>query len=185
MSNADKLNIPIVESSEVIFHDFLKVTKENLFYSSGHRHKYYTLDLPHTNAVIVIAKTPEGKFVLNQEYRHPTKQVLLSGVGGFLEDGEQPEFAAQRELLEETGYTAENFKCIGLVYPMPGICTQKLYVVTANNAVRVQEQNLEPSELIKNTILKPEEVDKMIASGVPVDGILCSVLYLCKVTGFY
>ena len=58
-------------------------------------------------------------------------EVGLSFAGGRMENNETPLKTAERELLEETGYSAKSFKIIHAVYPLPAICDQKVYFILA------------------------------------------------------
>ena len=63
---------------------------------------YHVVELP--NWVNTLAFTREGDIVLVREYRHGTAEIMLELPSGTIEPGEAPLAAAQRELLEETGY---------------------------------------------------------------------------------
>jgi len=63
---------------------------------------YYRISLPSFSAVFAL--TESGNVVVLQQYKHGVGHVCLTLPGGQLEPGEVPEFAARRELLEETGY---------------------------------------------------------------------------------
>jgi ADP-ribose pyrophosphatase len=62
---------------------------------------------------IVVAVTPDGGVVLERSYKHGPRRVATSLPAGFLEDGEAPIDAARRELREETGYEADEWKSLG------------------------------------------------------------------------
>lgn len=173
----EELKLPTVQSSEIVFNDFIRIRKDVLHYSNGQDHRYFTIEAHRPNAVVVLCQTEEGKFILNEEYRHPTTHTVLSLPGGFLEGDESPLEGAQRELLEETGYTAEHFAVIGETYPFPGLCNQKLYVVKASVAKRIATPVLEQSEVLKTVLLTQEEVQAVIKARKPIDGILVQALY--------
>src|SRR5574339_440912 len=65
----------------------------------------------------IFALTPREEVVLIQQYRHGVQEVLWEIPGGVVDDGEDPLEGAQRELLEETGYTAAQFIQVGTMYP--------------------------------------------------------------------
>ena len=69
--------------------------------------EYYVLEYP--TWVNVIAITKEGDMVLVRQYRHALGRTNFELVAGVLEKGEDPLVAAQRELLEETGYSGGEF----------------------------------------------------------------------------
>lgn len=63
---------------------------------------YYRIDLPSFTAVY--AFTEKDEVLLLRQYKHGVGKVCLTLPGGQIDAGEDPEFSARRELLEETGY---------------------------------------------------------------------------------
>ncbi len=59
----------------------------------------------HGNAVAVLARRPDGKFVFVKQYRKAAEEALVEVIAGGLEKGEDPEAGARRETAEETGFT--------------------------------------------------------------------------------
>lgn len=72
------------------------------FEPSGREQEFIVLDTP--SWVNVVPITTEGNVVLIRQYRHGIQDVTLEIPGGMIDDGEEPQAAALRELLEETGY---------------------------------------------------------------------------------
>ena len=72
---------------------------------------FYTLDMP--DYVVVVALTPAEQVVVERNYKHGPRRVCLNLPAGYLEPGEEPLAAARRELLEETGYVAEEWVLLG------------------------------------------------------------------------
>ena len=64
--------------------------------------EFYVLEYP--DWVNVIAITEDGKFVMERQYRHGLGRTCYEIAAGVIEEGETPLQAAQRELMEETGY---------------------------------------------------------------------------------
>ena len=62
---------------------------------------------------IVAAITADGEVVLERSYKHGPRRVAVALPAGYLEQGESPMDTARRELLEETGYEAEEWKSLG------------------------------------------------------------------------
>ncbi len=158
---------------------FFMVHRDRLALSDTQEYTYYSVKTHHAG-VVVIAQTKAGLYVVNEEYRHPAQQVLLSLPCGCLMADETPEGGARRELLEETGYTAKNFATIGTAYPYPGISGQKLYYVAAFEAEKTGQPALEPSEVLTTGLLSPSQLQAQISQGRPVDGNLCTALFFLQ-----
>ncbi len=65
------------------------------------------------DAVLVVAVTPEDKFLCFNQTKYAVDGTSLAPVGGHMEADETPLNAAKRELIEETGYTSENWIDLG------------------------------------------------------------------------
>lgn len=85
----------------------------------------------HPGAVAVIATTDEGKIVLVEQYRKAMEKALVEIPAGKLEQGEQPETTAIRELEEETGYVCEKMELIASFYTSPGFADEIVYLYEA------------------------------------------------------
>lgn len=174
-----KPNIPIpdVKKSQVVFRDFFELHADTLQLGTGLEKRYFSFHLP-TDAVCVLAKTQEGKWVSTLEYRFPAKEWLLSCPGGRIDAQEEPLIAAQRELLEETGYGGGSWSLLGSPYPFPGLTSQKIFVFSAHGVEKKQEPQLETYECIHVDLKTDEELKTLLGSGCPVDSMLYSALYL-------
>ncbi|MCB1136057.1 MAG: NUDIX hydrolase [Chlamydiia bacterium] len=170
------LELPTVEDSKVLFEGFGQLRCDQLRLPNQQLYDYYTY-VTSAEAVMVVATTREGKIVVNREYRHPTSQVLLGLPGGLLDPGEDVLTGAERELMEETGYSAESFHLIGNAFPFPGASSQKSCFVHANGAHRVADPALEAAEILHSVELSEKRLLSWIADGHPVDGALCMALY--------
>jgi ADP-ribose pyrophosphatase len=81
------------------------------------------------NAVIILAETEDGKFLVFRQVKYGIDGPTLAPVGGYIEPAEDPDEAAKRELLEETGYVSDDWVSLGsyLVSPNRGFATHHLY----------------------------------------------------------
>ncbi len=97
--------------------------------------------------VVVLALTAEQEVVMVNQYRHGTEDVHLELPGGLVDpDDPSPLQAAQRELLEETGYGSRNFRIMGECYPQPAILSNKCHFCLAIDAEFQQAQALDQGE---------------------------------------
>lgn len=177
MSNSNTpFPIPKLINSQMIFEESLiKIRRDLLQAKHEPPYTYYSLVTP-PSSVAILAITSEGKFIINEEYRHPTGKILLGCPGGFIDSNEDPLQAAQRELLEETGYAAESFSILGSAFPYTGFSGQKTFFIRAKLAKLTSQPNLEASELIRPRLLMLNDLMQLIQKGAEVDAILCSAL---------
>ncbi|HSL46224.1 MAG TPA: NUDIX hydrolase [Anaerolineales bacterium] len=100
--------------------------------------------------VNVVAVTEDERFLCFRQVKYGVEGTTLGIVGGFVDEGEEPLRAAQRELLEETGYESTEWTHLGSyrVDPNRGVATGHLYLarrtryITSRNADDLEEQEL-------------------------------------------
>lgn len=85
----------------------------------------------HPGGVGVVALTDEGEVLLVKQYRYPYGEVLTEIPAGKRDPGEEPLVTGMRELEEETGYRAATYTPLGVMYPTPGCCDEKVYLYLA------------------------------------------------------
>jgi ADP-ribose pyrophosphatase len=128
----------------------IEVAVEQVELPDGRRVDDY-LKLVKRSAAIIACETRSGDFVVLRQYQHGPGEIGLTFPGGLIEDGEAPLAAAQRELLEETGYTSTEWQLIGSFARDPNQGYGAEYYFLARASTQLQAKNsldLEESELI-------------------------------------
>ena len=90
----------------------------------------------HPGAVVIVALDEAGQVLMIRQYRHPVAHVLWELPAGLRDvRGEPPRATAERELLEETGYRARDWRILVDFYSSPGISTEWIRVFLARDLV--------------------------------------------------
>lgn len=113
----------------------------------------------------VVAITDEGKYLFFRQTKYSITGTTLAPVGGYLEPGEDPIVAAQRELSEETGYAASDWQFLGQ-FPVDGnrgAGTAYFYIAQGAQLVtEIDADDLEEQELL---LLNRAEVEAALDAG--------------------
>jgi len=88
--------------------------------------------ITHPGSVVVLPVLPDGRILLIQQYRHAAKQYLWELVAGRIDEGETAREAAERELIEETGYRAKRFEMFLDFFPTPGFLEEQMFLFLAD-----------------------------------------------------
>ena len=120
-----------IKKSEIVFNGIVFNLKvDEIEYTETGNKAIREVALHHDGAVVVPVKD-DGKIVMIKQYRYPLDRFLFELPAGKLEIDENPKFCAERELTEETGFTASTIKSMGSIFTTPGFCTEELYLFLA------------------------------------------------------
>ncbi len=113
----------------------------------------------------VLPITADGQVVFVRQYRHGVNEILLELPAGTFNPQEEPLAVAKRELAEETGYVAEEWKQIATFYNSPVKQNNRIHLFKARPARLAAQQQLDITEDIE-VVLKPvADIPALIASG--------------------
>lgn len=118
----------------------------------------------HSGSVVVLPVFPNGDILLIRQYRHAARESLWELVAGRIEAGENPQVAARRELLEETGYTAQRFRRLFRAYPTPGFVSEQMILLLAEG-LREGKSRPEADERIAARRFTVHELERMMRRG--------------------
>jgi ADP-ribose pyrophosphatase len=155
---------------------------------TGEEHDFYVIDFP--NWVQVLPITPENQVVMISQYRHGCGRTFLELPGGLIDDDDlSPQDTAARELLEETGYRAEDLLLLAETYPQPAVLSHSGFTYVAPGVQRVAEPMLDAAEDIEMSLIDVHRIPDMIRRGEinhgqTVMGLSMYFLLSNTVTGF-
>lgn len=113
--------------------------------------------LKRTDTVVVFGVLPDGKIILTEQ-EQPGKKSFIGATGGRVDEGEDILAAAKRELLEESGYEAEEFVLWDSQHPISKM-EWVVYTFIAKGLKKVSDLNPDAGEKIK---LRPSTLDELI-----------------------
>ena len=127
------------------------------------REGFHRIELP--NFAVVVPITGDGRFVMIREYKPAVDRVSLNTPAGGLAPGETPLDGARRELLEETGYTAEHWRALGSFVVDGNAGCGRAHLFLARNAVQVGAPTLDETEEIEVVLLDEPALRAAVAAG--------------------
>ena len=130
---------------------------------TGLEHDFYIIES--SDWVNVIPVTSDRQVVMIRQYRHGSREVTLEIPGGLVDPGDTPRDAASRELLEETGYTSDDWTKIGEVNPNPALFGNRCYTYLAQNVKRTRPPSFDQTEDIEELLLPLQDIPGMIRKG--------------------
>jgi 8-oxo-dGTP pyrophosphatase MutT (NUDIX family) len=182
---------PVVSSSEQ-FHGRLVTVRADKVRMPGSNVAEREV-VVHPGAVAILALDDAGQVLLIRQYRHPVGRLLWEIPAGLRDvAGESLSNAARRELLEEAGYRARDWRVLADYYSSPGFTTERLRIFLARDLEFVPpgERDFVPedeeAELVPAWLALDEAVRKVLAgelhNGATALGILAS--YAARSGGF-
>ncbi len=156
----------ILKTEDLFTGKIFKVEKKFIELKSGK--KTYREIIKHPGSVAIIPFIDNESIILIEQYRSALEKTILEIPAGTLEQNEDPEDCARRELLEETGYTTKNFKKLFTGYTSPGYSDEKMHFFLATD-LTFKGERPEEDEDIKTRIVKLYEIRSMIKNGIISD----------------
>jgi len=114
----------------------------------------------HPGAVLIVPVHADGRLVVERQFRYPLNRVLVEFPAGKLDPGEAPLASAQRELLEEAGFTADRWTHLGRLHPVVSYSSEAIELFVAEDLRHVGRQ-LDHGEFLD---LDTVTVDAMLAA---------------------
>ena len=146
----------------------------------------YTLDngvtsdmdfIQHLGAAAMVPMLNQREVVLIKQYRHAIREFIWEIPAGTLDPRESPINCAKRELIEEIGYSANDWHQLGTITPLPGCSNERIHIFLASE-LKPAKQDLDADEMLNVKVIKFDEALKMILTGEISDGKTISGLFL-------
>jgi NTP pyrophosphohydrolases including oxidative damage repair enzymes len=176
------MDMPKLLSSEMIYRGRVFTVYKEIFMTE--KGETVIEVVRHRGAVAILPVLPDGRIVLEKQYRYSIRDFIYEVPAGTLEEKEKPESCAKRELTEETGFVAETLDYITKILMSPGYVDEQIYLFVARVKQSVSQTNLDRDEIIQTVIMKPEEAIEMIKNGKIIDSKTISLILLAKSLGY-
>jgi len=124
--------------------------------------------IQHPGAVAVLPLLDDGRVVLVRQYRYPVAKVLVELPAGKRDPGETTLQCAQRELLEETGYSAREWAYAGEIHNAAAYSTESIWLWFARGLM-LGRQRLDEGEFVEVIRLSAEEMTQLDLQGALPD----------------
>jgi ADP-ribose pyrophosphatase len=146
--------------------------------STGPHGETITRDLIfHPGAVVILPVLDDEHIVMLRNFRFVLNDTLWELPAGTVEPNEPLQLCAERELAEETGYTAAAWRSLGYLYASPGVLDEKLHLFVAQQ-LTPGEMHLEPTEKLEPHIVPFSQAVAMCLDGTIKDAKTVTALLL-------
>ena len=120
--------------------------------------------IEHPGAAAIVPFLSDNRVVMLKQYRHALKKIIWEIPAGTLDPEEEALSCAKRELVEETGYSADQWHRLGEITPVPGYSNERIQIFLAGE-LQPAKQNLDADEVIKVQEIEFQLALEMIGSG--------------------
>ena len=166
MTDDSHLQETPVARTELLRGHFLHVVRDTVRLPSGaEATREFVL---HPDAVMVIGLLDDGKVVLERQFRHPMQAVMIEFPAGKLDAGEGSLACAQRELLEETGYSAREWAFAGRLAPTVAYSDEVIDIWFARG-LTLGERCLDDGEFLDVFTATQQELEDWMRDGLLTD----------------
>jgi ADP-ribose pyrophosphatase len=169
--------------SELVFEGaLLKVNKDRVRLPNGESsiREYIT----HPGAVVILALLDNGNLLFERQFRYPLRRVFLELPAGKIDQGERIQVTAQRELLEETGYSAREWSHLGVMHPCIGYSDERIEIFVARGLRHTGSDNLDHNEFLDVLEMSPVDAKRAVWDGEITDAkTITALFWLDRVLG--
>ena len=162
-----ELKEKLISSKTIYNGKIFDVQQRNIELPDGRQTVYDIVKNP--NACAVVALDEDENVIMVRQYRQSAGKVLLEIPAGKIDEGEEPDTCAARELQEETGYAAQKIERLFGMRVSPGFSTEIIYIYKATK-LTLGKTNFDEDEFIETIKVPLKKLYEMIIKGEIEDG---------------
>jgi ADP-ribose pyrophosphatase len=169
-------------SGEQVFDgNLLKVYRDHVRLPDGsHGQREY---IKHPGAVAIVPLFDDGSILLERQFRYPHHKVFIEVPAGKLEPNEPHLETAKRELLEETGYTAREWKHLATIHTAIAYTNEAIDLFVARKLSHTGGAQLDAGEFVETIVVPFDEALAMVKDGRITDAKTVAALLWAKTWG--
>ena len=118
----------------------------------------------HPGAAMIVPVLPDGRLLMERQFRYPVGMTMIEFPAGKLDPNEDPMVCAQRELKEETGYTAARWAKAGIMHPVIGYATEIIEIWFADGLMAGEPQR-DDGEFLETFAATQQELEAWLLDG--------------------
>jgi ADP-ribose pyrophosphatase len=167
VDGSDELTERCLSSQDIPHTRFMRIKRDRVLLPSGHEsEREYIM---HPGAVLVIPMLDDGRLVLERQFRYPLRQVFVELPAGKIDPHEDSLVTGQRELQEETGYTAKEWVYLAAQHPCIGYSDEIIHIYLARGLTAGPHQR-DKDEALQIFEAHYQDCLRMVQSGEITDG---------------
>jgi ADP-ribose pyrophosphatase len=161
MSDQHLIEKPLTSSS-IFKGNFIHVYRDTVELPNGHSaEREY---IKHPGAVAVLAIDNENNIIMERQFRHPVNKIVYEIPAGKIDPNEDELTCGRRELVEETGYVAQDWTLLGECLPCIGYSSERIVYFLAEN-LSFTAVNLDEGEFVEVIKQPLDEVFELAFDG--------------------
>ncbi|HWA77761.1 MAG TPA: NUDIX hydrolase [Polyangiaceae bacterium] len=173
----------VLSEQVVVERRWLRLREQRVELPNGHEiDEFHLLEGPDWAGVLAL--TEQNDVVMVRQYRHGLGRGSLELPAGVIEPDESDLFAAQRELLEETGYASDDWHALSVVSTEPARSSVHAHFFVARGARRIGDSTPEQTELLQIELWPGKSFGKLIDTGEICHGVQIGAILLAARRGF-
>ena len=138
-------------------------------------HQFYFIDS--ADWVNIVPVTSDQEVVFVRQFRHGSEKITLEIPGGMVDPGEDPQVAAVRECLEESGYKVGSIEPLGVLNPNPAIFPNRLHTYVAKDCSPVAEIANTSTEHTELVLVPMTDLPDMLQRGEIDHALVAATLW--------